>query len=207
VEKMRLAGIFRFCPRGGSTSAGEAIRRCAGFVRTIALAFVCTLTPLAAQNPKPTEYQVKAAYLSNLGRYVNWSTRAKPSADEPFELCVLGQDPFGPALDAAVEGENISGAPLTARRVAKPQDALSCRVLFISSSEEGQLDAVMAALGTTSVLTVADIPDFLKRGGMIQFVLDGNRVRFEINIATSRRAGLNLSSELLKLARAVRRTP
>ena len=80
-------------------------------------------------------------------------------------------------------------------------------MLFISTSEQGQLSGVMAALGTAPVLTVADIPDFVKQGGMIQFVLDGNTVKFEINLAASRRAGLKLSSELLKVARVVRKTP
>lgn len=192
---MKFGGNFGSIPRGARLT-------CA-----LACVFACLFAPLAAQGPKPTEYQVKAAYLSNLGRYLSWSNRAKPSAEEPFELCVLGTDPFGPALDAAVTGESIGGAMLTARRINRPQDALNCRVLFVSSSETGQWDTVRAALGTASVLTVADIPDFLKRGGMIQFVLDGNRVRFEINIAASGRVGLSLSSELLKLARAVRRTP
>jgi hypothetical protein len=187
----------------------------------IAFAAACLLCAptLPAQDPKAPgaaspvsteyqEYQVKAAYLTDLGRYVEqWASRPKPSPDEPFEICVLGRDPFGAALDAAVRGEKVDGAPLTARRIARAQDAQSCRVLFVSSSEESQLKAVLAAVGTSPVLTVADIPDFAKKGGMIQFVLDGNHVRFEINIAASGRAGLKLSSSLLKVARAVRRAP
>jgi len=174
----------------------------------IALA-VCLSASLAlAQDTKPTDYQVKAAYLSDLGRFVEtWGTRAKPSPDESFDLCVLGQDPFGVSLDAAVRGEKIGGSPMTAKRIARPQDALGCRILFIGSSEDTQLRAVMAAIGTAPVLTVADFPDFIKQGGMIQFVLDGDKVKFEINIASARRAGLKLSSDLLKVARMVRKTP
>jgi hypothetical protein len=176
----------------------------------IALTIVFLPAPvsLAAQDVKPTEYQVKAAYLANLGRFVEqWSARPRPSPDETFDLCVLGQDPFGSTLDAALKGEKIGGSPLAAKRIARPQDAPGCRVLFISSSEGDQLNEIMAALGTAPVLTVADIPDFVKRGGMVQFVLDGNHVRFEINIAASQRSGLKLSSELLKVARLVTRTP
>jgi hypothetical protein len=177
--------------------------------RLALLAFLCS--SLSAQDPKAAvypEYQVKAAYLTGLGRYVEkWSTRANPSPDEPFDLCVLGQDPFGSALDDAVKGEKIGGAPLAAKRISRPQDALGCRVLFIGSTEESQLSAVIAVLGTAPVLTVADLPDFVKRGGMVQFILDGNHVHFEINIAAAQRAGLKLSSELLKVARAVRRSP
>jgi hypothetical protein len=119
---------------------------------------------------------------------------------------VLGQDPFGRALDAAIAGENIGGEALAARRLTRAQDALTCRILFISSSEEGQFPAIMAVLGTAPVLTVADVPDFIKRGGMVQFVLDNNKVKFEINIAVAQRAGLKLSSALLNLARVVRKT-
>jgi hypothetical protein len=169
------------------------------------------VSSLAAQDPKSPvypEYQVKAAYLTDLGRYVEkWSARANPSPDEPFDLCVLGQDPFGSTLDAAVKGEKIGGSPLEAKRISHPQDALGCRILFIGSTEESQLRAIIAALGTAPVLTVADLPDFVKQGGMIQFVLDGNHVNFEINIAAAQRAGLKLSSELLKVARGVRRSP
>lgn len=175
----------------------------------IALAAACLFAPalLPAQDAKPTEYQVKAAYLTNLGRFVSqWSARAG-SPDETFDLCVLGQDPFGPDLDTAVKGEKIGGSPLAAKRIAGPQEAAGCRVLFISGSDDAQLSAVLAALGTAPVLTVSDIPDFVKRGGMIQFILDGNHVRFEINIAAAQRAGLTLSSELLKIARGIRRTP
>ncbi len=175
----------------------------------IALAAACLFVPgfLAAQDPRPTDYQVKAAYLTNLGRFVNqWSTRTG-SPDETFDICVLGPDPFGPDLDRAVKGEKIGGAPLTAKRISAPQEAAGCRVLYISGSGDVQLTAVLAALGTAPVLTVSDNPDFVKRGGMIQFILDGSHVRFEINIAAARRAGLTLSSELLKIARGIRRTP
>jgi len=175
----------------------------------IALAAACLVAPdfLAAQDSRPTDYQVKAAYLTNLGRFVNqWSAKTG-SPDETFDICVLGQDPFGPDLDRAVKGEKIGASPLAAKRIPAPQDVAGCRVLYISGSGDTQLSAVLAALGTAPVLTVSDSPDFVKRGGMIQLVLDGDHVRFEINIAAARRAGLTLSSELLKLARTVRRTP
>jgi hypothetical protein len=160
-----------------------------------------------AQAPKPTEYQVKAAYLSNFGRFVEWPAGGAPAPDQPFNVCVLGQDPFGPALDSALAGEAINGAALAAKRIPKGQDAAMCRILFISSSEESDLKAILAALDKASIVTVSDFPQFVKRGGMIQFVMDGNRVRFEVNLAAVQHAGLNLSSELLKVAIAVRRAP
>jgi hypothetical protein len=161
---------------------------------------------LHAQTPKPTEYEVEVAYLSNFGRFVEWPARAG-SATDPFYVCVLGQDPFGPLLDAALKGETIAVAPMLAKRIAGPEDAAGCRILFVSSSKDSQLNAILTALRSSNILTVSDMPGFTRRGGMIQFVLDGSRVRFEINIAAAQRAGLTLSSELLKVAVAIRRAP
>jgi hypothetical protein len=175
-----------------------------------AIAFAMALTGawnLSAQGPKITEYQVKAAYLANFGRFIEWPASVAVAKSESFNICVLGQDPFGPDLDAAIAGETIGGAHLAAKRIARPQDAVDCRIVFISSSEMGQWKEILAALRLLSVLTVSDMPQFARRGGIIQFLLDGNRVRFDINLAATERVGLNLSSELLKLAVNVSRSP
>jgi hypothetical protein len=163
---------------------------------------------LAQGRPHPTEYQLKAQYLTDFGRFVKkWGNRPMPGPDESFDICVLGQDPFGQALDIAVRGENIGGAPLVVRRIAQPLDATGCRILFVGASEAGQLPAIFNTLGTAAVLTVSDIPGFVKDGGIVEFIPEGNRVKFEINLASAQRAGLSLSSDLLKVARVVRRTP
>jgi hypothetical protein len=161
---------------------------------------------VCAQTPKPTEYEVEAAYLSHFGGFVQWPARVG-SANDPFYVCVLGQDVFGPLLDAALKGETIGGAPMAARRLTGVEESAGCRILFIRTSKDSQMTASLAALGKSNILTVSDLPGFTRRGGMIQFVLEGNRVRFEINLAAAQRAGLTLSSELLKLAVAIRRAP
>jgi YfiR/HmsC-like len=158
-----------------------------------------------AQQPRASEFQVKAAYLYNFGRFVEWPNQNASDKNEAFEICVLGADPFGPALDATVAKETIAGKAVAAKRISKPQDVDSCRIVFISSSEEGHLKEVLAALDKTSVLTVSDIPHFSQRGGMIGFILDGDRVRFDVNLASAQDARLTLSSELLKVATNVRK--
>jgi hypothetical protein len=162
---------------------------------------------LKAQAPQPTEYEVQAAYLSNFGRFVEWPPRAGANEKDPFYVCVLGQDPFGPLLDAALKGEAIGGAPMAARRVTSAADAANCRIVFVSSTKDSELKRILATLKNSNALTVSDDFDFTRQGGMIQFVLDGNRVRFEINLAAAQRAGLTLSSQLLKVAVAIRRAP
>jgi hypothetical protein len=160
----------------------------------------------AQQSSQPTEYQVKAAYLYNFGKFVDWSAANEAAKRESFQICVLGQDPFGPSLDAAFAKQSIDGKSVMARRLTKPQDALGCRVLFISSSEDRQLKGIFTVLNGAGVLTVSDSPQFSQRGGMIEFTLEGNKVRFEVNLTSAEAAGLSLSSELLKVAVAVRRS-
>lgn len=162
---------------------------------------------LYAQQARPAEYQVKAAYLHNFGRFVEWPARFAETTDDFFSICVLGQDPFGAALDATLTGETIDSKSVVARRIVKSEDAVNCRILFISSSENNHLKEILMALDRSDVLTVSDMPRFSQRGGMIQFVLQGNRIRFEVNLAAAQGAGLTLSSELLKVAVTVRRNP
>ena len=161
---------------------------------------------LQAQQPKVSEYQVKATYLYNFGRFVQWPPNATAAKGDSFSICVIGQDPFGTALDGMLAGETIDGKAVVAKRVAKPQDAANCRVLYISSSEGSRLKELLAALDKAGVLTVSDMPQFSQRGGMIQFVMVGSKIRFEVNLTSAQDAGLTLSSDLLKVAAAVRRT-
>jgi hypothetical protein len=163
------------------------------------------ITVLHAQQPKVSEYQVKATYLYNFGRFVQWPPNATTAKGDSFSICVLGRDPFGPSLDSTLAGETMDGKPLAAKRISTPRDAEGCRILFISSTEENHLKEILAALDESSILTVSDMPAFSRRGGMIQFVLDGGKVRFEINLAKAETAKLTLSSELLKVATIVRR--
>lgn len=183
-------------------------RRLRGTGLLIAAIFACSLLRvpgLGAQQPKASEFQVKAAYLYNFGRFVQWPDESGTDRKESFEICVLGTDPFGQALDATLAGGTIGGKSVAAKRITKPQDVDSCRILFISSSEESHLKEDLAALDKTRVLTVSDIPKFSERGGMIGFILDGNRVRFDVNLDSAQGAGLTLSSELLKVATSVRK--
>jgi YfiR/HmsC-like len=162
---------------------------------------------LCAQRDKPTEYQVKATYLYHFTQFVQWPPPAAPGTDETFAICVLGQDPFQAALDAVLAGESVYGKSVVATRLATPQEAAGCRILFISSSEAEQLERILASIAKTGVLTVSDMPYFTQRGGMIQFTTEGNRIRFAVNLTSATDAGLTLSSELLKLAVSVRRAP
>ena len=159
----------------------------------------------AAQGARPEEYQVKAVYLYNFGRFIDWPAAA--AKDDSFAICVLGGDPFGAALDATVAGEKIGDRNLVARRIATAHDAPGCRILFVSSSEASHVKDILGSLNNSSILTVSDIPGFTGDGGMIEFVTRENKVRFEVNLTRADKAGLIFSSQLLKVAADVRREP
>jgi hypothetical protein len=194
----------RLAPDGCvSTSCQCARQYLAVFIVMLGLLHI---PPLQAQQPKVSEYQVKATYLYNFGRFVQWPASSAAANGNSFSICVIGQDPFGAALDTILSGEIIDGKAAVAKRIAKPQDAVNCRVLYISTSEDSRLKDVLGAVDKAGVLTVSDIPQFSQRGGIIQFVMAGNKIRFEVNLTSAQDAGLILSSDLLKVAAIVRKT-
>lgn len=159
----------------------------------------------AGPPPKPTEYDVKAAYLLNFGRFVR-STGPR-AARASFDICILGRDPMGQTIDALAVNESIANLPVHIRRLPDVTEAKTCAILFVSSFESERLREDFAILGNADVLTVSDAPDFLEHGGMIQFVLVSNHVRFAINLDAVSRAHLELSSELLRVAASVSGKP
>jgi YfiR/HmsC-like len=155
----------------------------------------------AASDRKPTEYDVKAAYLYNFGKFARWPADA--SSNGSFSICVLGRDPMGSTLDSIVKNETIDGKPVTVSRMTEPEEATSCRIVFICNSEERHLGTILSVLGRAPVLTVSDLPQFTSRGGMIQFVREGERIRFEVNLDAATPQKLTFSSELLRVAAKV----
>jgi hypothetical protein len=155
----------------------------------------------------PGEYQVKAAFLFNFARFVEWPPRGAEGAGAPIEMCVLGDDPFGEALDRAVAGKTLNDRSMEVRRGRKVQELNGCEVLFISTSEKSRLPEILGSLRTVHVLTVGESDDFAAQGGEVQFTLEDNHVRFIINVDATDRAGLKVSSKLLGLAHVVHGDP
>jgi hypothetical protein len=172
------------------------------------------LAPLAGRFPGEAaadqplgEYQVKAAFLFNFARCVEGPPNDSAGARAPVDFCVLGDDPFGDALDRAVAGKTLNDRAMVVRRGKKVQELNGCEVLFISSSEKGRLAGILEALRSVHVLTVGECEDFAAQGGEVQFTLEDNHVRFIINVDATDRAGLKVSSKLLSLAHVVHGDP
>lgn len=164
----------------------------------------CALLAVAFAEPAAlTEYQIKAVFLFNFTRFIEWPPAAFATATSPIVIGVLGEDPFGQALDEAARGEKINGRTLIVQRYRTLADVPACHILFVSRSETARLDEIIAALKTRSVLSVSDAVGFTAQGGMIRFVTEKNRVRLRINLAAAKAAQLTLSSKLLRPAEIV----
>jgi hypothetical protein len=160
-------------------------------------------TPARAQVDESREYQIKAAFLYNFVQFVKWPPTAFSNSEAPFCIGILGDDPFGAALDATVQGESINGRRFSILRSTQLEDLEGCQMIFICRSEEGQLPGILAQLKSRQILTVSDVPDFAREGGDIDFYLAGDKVRFEINPDSARQCGLKISSQMLELGKIV----
>jgi hypothetical protein len=172
----------------------------------VRLWFVLAIAGGMAQ-PKPSEYDVKAAYLFNFGKFMRLSGGAATPRHPNFEICILGRDPIGHVLDDLTANESIDNRAVRVVRVTDGYAARECDVAFVSAEEGEGIQADLTALGKSDVLTVSDAPQFLKAGGMIQFVTQGNHVRFAVNLDAVGRTHLVLSSELLRVALSVSGKP
>jgi len=180
--------------------AASPIRRLARLFLFLGAAVVCVVSSGSAQ--PGLEYEVKAAFLYNFFSFVTWPTDALASASDPVRLCVFDPDPFGPVLDRTVAGGVAEGHPIAVQRVPDGQSLLRCSLVFVPRSAAAHVDQVIRATAKRAVLTVGESPDFLKKGGMIEFVIDGGRVRFDVNAKAAAANGLSLSSRLLRVARS-----
>ena len=151
----------------------------------------------------PSEYQVKASMLSRFALFVEWPTQSFATASSPLIVGVLGDDPFGPWLEQEVRAMNLQARPINTRRFKGVDEVQECHILFISRSEQKRLPRILARLKHRSTLTVSDLDRFCQQGGMIGFVLQENKVRFEVNAQAAQSVELTLGSKLQRIAAGV----
>jgi hypothetical protein len=176
-------------------------RRRFGCARCTIVAMLLATAGLAAQSSPVVEDDVKAAFLYNFAKYVEWPESASPA--DPIRVCIVADAAFAKSVDEIIAGETIAGRPVTRLAPATPQEARSCHILFVGRGGAERADQLLAAVKGVAVLTVGDDGEFLKRGGIVTFVREGERVRFDVNVREAQRAGLTISSRLLRVARHV----
>jgi hypothetical protein len=169
---------------------------------TLAACFsIASCAAFAGQSP--TEYQVKAAYLFNFFKFVGWPDDPNADVHAKWVIGFTGESPVGNALARLVEGKNVLGRELQVKKLQTADNPRGCNILFIGESERKRLPAILASVRGSSVLTVADMDNFIESGGMIQFVVEDSRVRVTIDVGATTRARLKVSSKLLSLAHVV----
>jgi hypothetical protein len=156
-----------------------------------------------AESPPSREYLIKAAFLYNFAKFVNWPAEAFSNDSTPLTLCILGEDPFGDALKS-IKGKTVRGGKLVIEHSAWPEDIGQCHILFVSASEEKRLSRILNTIRGKTILTVSDMNSFARRGGIINLVTLRSKIHFEINVDATDLAGLKIGSKLLKLAKIVR---
>lgn len=177
-------------------------------VPTLALFLIATLAAgevlmARAEAQEVSEYQVKAAFLYNFTKFVQWPADVFSDEKSPIIIGLIGEDPFGSALDRAVRGKSVRGRQLTVKRLKWGENLKDCHLIFIGSSERKRAAQILKILKGASVLTVGEMEHFNQQGGIINFISENQRVRFEINADAAGQARLTISSKLLSLARNV----
>jgi uncharacterized protein DUF4154 len=163
------------------------------------------LLATAAHGQRVEEYRVKAAFLLNFARFVEWPPQVFKSSADPISICVVGQNLFGNALDNAVIGKTVEGRTFLVRQLSGSQPLAGCQILFVSSSERNRLQSIFGEIKTGGVLTVGETDTFASEGGMINFKIEGGRVRLQVNLEAAEEANLRISSTLLSLAQIVKK--
>lgn len=153
----------------------------------------------AGNRPAAGEYEVKAAFLYNIMKFVEWPADSPASQAAVLNLCILGDDPFGPVIDR-LAGRAVRNKSIMVRRIRSIGQLRECHVLFVSASEGAHLKGVLEAAKAAHILTVSDTAEYIDRGVMVNFTIHDRKVRFTINARAAERSGLRISSQLLKLA-------
>jgi hypothetical protein len=149
------------------------------------------------------EYQIKAAFLFNFAQFVDWPSAAFANTNTPFCIGVLGNDPFGTALDETTQDETIDNHKIIIERSQNVEDLKNCQMIFVSKSEKRRIAEILSKLDSKPVLKVSEIEGFAQQGGSINFYLAGTKVRFEINPGVAQSDGLKISAQLLSLGKIV----
>lgn len=181
----------------------------------VGLALLLAPAPATAPGPAPAplesvtsaesveEYRLKAAFLYNFANFTTWPEDAFETSRSPLVFAVLGQDPFGEHLEKTLHEKHLNGRPLELVHFKKLDDLDDCHLLFISRSERKRVDEIHEELDGRAVFTVSDIDRYTHQGGVAHLGIEDQRPVMEINTSAAKRAGLSISSQLLKLARVI----
>jgi hypothetical protein len=186
---------------------GAGLSRRRPFARTLYLLFFAWIISLGFNGlaqEQPGEYQIKAAFLFNFAKFVDWPPAAFPATNSPIIIGVIGKNVFGKDLENTIRDKTVNNRRFHFVTVASLTEETNCHILFISPSEKDNLKKILDGLHNASVLTVSETDQFIEAGGMVNFVIEDNKIRFQISDGAAKKAGLKISSKLLSLAARTR---
>ena len=157
----------------------------------------------SSDSSESSEYLIKAGFIYNFAQLVQWPAGTFAQADSPIVIGIFGPDPFGGIIDRVIENKKLDGRSLVVKRLKRGASIKDCNILFVSAAEASHLDEVIQSTKGMPILTIGETPGFAVHGGVINLTLEGNKVRFEVNIDAAKQANLSISSRLLALARIV----
>jgi YfiR/HmsC-like len=149
------------------------------------------------------EYKVKAAFLYNFPKFVEWPPHSFKGPADPIVIGVLGRNPFHDALSEALAGKTINGRPFQVREISDASQATGCQMLFVAASERKRITELLKGNAITGVLTIGETANFAEEGGVVNFKIEEGTVRLQINLEAARRQQLHISAKLLSLAEIV----
>jgi hypothetical protein len=159
-------------------------------------------SPARGQDAASREYQIKAAFLYKFAKFVKWPPETFASEESPIVIGILGKDPFGPILDQGLKENQAGERKFVIKRVKDAREGVACQILFVSASEQKNFPQILSSL-QGAVLTISDVPGFARMGGIINLPSENNKIRVEVNLEQSKKAGLKINSQLLGIATLV----
>ena len=180
-------------------------------LRFITACLICAMLalPSRAQTGNPSdssEYLIKAGFTYNFAKLMQWPASAFPQPDSPIIIGILGNDPFGATLDSVLVGKKVNTRGFVVKHLKWGADIKGCNILYVSTTEAAHLDEILHAIKGLPILTIGQMPDFARRGGIVNFIIEDDKVRFEVNVEAAKQADISISSRLLTLAKIVPQT-
>jgi len=176
-------------------------------LRHLAFALAAAMVFQVAAPAQEGEYQVKAAFLFNFAKFVDWPMQTFRTPADPIVICVLGENPFGNAIEETISGKSVGGRTLSVRQISDSQHPWNCQILFVNSSALNEFRALIGRIKGAGVLSVGEAEGFAADGGVINLRVERGNVRLEINVAAAEYTNIRISSRLLSLAEVVRKLP
>lgn len=171
--------------------------------RRVLILLLLVITTLHGKAEVASPYQLKAAFIYNFLKFIDWPADSLPQENGPFVVGILGRDPFGSTIDNALKGRSVKGRVIEVRRLEDVDSPVQCQVLFVSSSERRRFKQIFRQTSGKPVLTIGESEEFAVTGGIINFVTEENRIRFQINVDAIKQSKLKADAQLLNLAKIV----